>query len=72
MLVLPNYAKNYARTIDKSLAANCTCMLNKDLTLFMKRLSRVRKNRARAKELLCLKGVRQGSEMSNFLLLLFL
>ena len=65
MLVLPNYAKHYASEIDKSLAESRTCS-TKDLTLFMKRLSRVRKNRARAKERLCLKGVRQGSETSSF------
>ena len=67
MLVLPNYAKHYASEIDKSLAESRTCS-TKDLTLFMKRLSRVRKNRARAKDRLCLKGVRQRSEMSNFCL----
>ena len=67
MLVLPKYAKNYASTIDKS-RSNEPHMLNKDLTPFMKRLSPVRKNRARAKERLCLKGVRQGSEISNFCL----
>ena len=37
MLVLPKYAKNYASTIDKS-RSNEPHMLNKDLTLFMKRL----------------------------------
>ena len=37
MLVLPKYAKNYANTIDKSRSSE-PHMLNKDLTLFMKRL----------------------------------
>ena len=67
MLVLPKYAKNYASTIDKS-RSNEPHMLNKNLTLFMKRLSPVRKNRARAKERLCLKGVRQEAKSATFVL----
>ena len=43
-------------------------MLNKDLTLFMKRLSRVRKKSSASERKALLEGRKVGNEMSNFCL----